>query len=227
MPLNVPEQQVQPLKWLLELPDDKLEALLSVLSKAEPQFSVYELGDKVSKSLGVPQETIVAALRVLGSLYLTRGLMQPIEAFVDRDVFTALKRANTFSSGKVDEQWTRVRKFFIAALGFERTLGTAAKTGNVLTQHDRIFVDCRVMTDLRPVFHIDISEKPDAAVIIHMLKITQRDNSGTHKDIYFALDHNDIHKMQTVLERALKKEQTIRNMMKESGLVILNPGPFF
>jgi len=227
MALTVPAQQVPPIKWLLDLPDEKLDAFLGVLSEAEPQFSVYELADKISKPLELPKENIVAALRVLGSLYLTRDFRQPIEAFVDRDVFVALRRGNAFSLDTIDEQWKRLRRFLIAALGVERTLGTSAKTGNVLTQHDRIFVDCRVMTDLRPVFHVDISEKPDAAVVIHMLKITQRDNSGHHTDMYFALDHNDIHKMQTVLERALKKEQTIRNILKDSGLVILNPGPIF
>lgn len=227
MALTVPPQQVTAIKWLLELPDAKIEAFLNVLSQTKPQFSVYELAQEISKRLQSPKQTIIAALRVLGSLYLTRDFTQSIETFVDSDVLTALRRANALSPEQGEEQWKRLRKFLVAALGFEGTLGTSAKAGNVLTQHERIFVDCRVMTDLRPVFHIDISEMPDAAVIIHTLKVVQRDNSGKHTDIYFALDHNDVKKMQQVLERALKKEQTIRSIIKGSGLTILDPGPFF
>lgn len=227
MALIVPAQQVPHIKWLLELPDDKIEGFLGVLSKAGPQFNVYDLAEEISKQLQSPKHAVVAALRVLGSLYLTRDFRQPIDTFVDKDVLSALKKASTFSPDKVDEQWKKLRRFLISALKFERTLGTAAKSGDVLTQHDRIFKGCRVMTDFRPIFHIDVAEKPDAAVIIHMLKITQRDNFGTHKDIYFALDHSDIVNMQNVLERALKKEQTIRNIMKDSGVTILDPKPIF
>lgn len=222
MALSVPSEQIASIRWLFDLPDDKLDAFLDVLSTTGPQFNVFDLSIEISKHLQSPPTAIVAALRVLASLYLTRNFTQPIETFVDRDVFRALEAANAFSN-EPELQWQKLRKFLVAALSLEKTLGTAAKSGNVLTQHERIFHSCRVMTDLRPIFHIDVNEKPDAAVIIHMLKITQRDNSGNREDLYFALDHNDVITMQTVLERALKKEKTLKDIVKHSGVAVLDP----
>ena len=85
----------------------------------------------------------------------------------------------------------------------------------------------RFLSDIRPIFHLDVSEKPDSAVIIHMLQITQRDNFGNHADQYFALDSNDIRHLKTLIDRALKKEETLKGLMKKSGVTVLHPKGFF
>jgi hypothetical protein len=66
----------------------------------------------------------------------------------------------------------------MVALALDDTVGTAAKAGPVLTEHERIFEDARILTDVRPIFHPDLSEKPNAAVIVHMLRLTTRDMFG-------------------------------------------------
>jgi hypothetical protein len=177
--------------------------------------------------LDIPHSLAEGIIRVLASLYLTRVLGQPIEKFLDQQVFVALRREEAFSAEKVQDQWHKLRKFLIAALSLERSVGTAAKAGPVLTQHERIFIDARIMTDLRPIFHLDVSEKPDAAVIVHMLRISQRDNYGNRSDEYFALDSNDIALMKVIIERATKKEKTLKGIMESSGVTVLDPRLFF
>jgi hypothetical protein len=223
MALTVPPQQIPHIKALLGLSDDKITTFLNVLSKAGPQFNVYDLATELSSALESSDLPIVPILRVLASLYLTRPVTQPIDKFVDEAVFPALKSARAFSQENADAQWQKLRNFLIGALSFERTLGTAAKAGDVLTQHERIFQAVRVITDLRPIFHVDVTEHPDAAVIIHTLKITQRDHFGHRSDLYFALDHNDVVAMKDVIDRALKKEQTLKEMIKESAVTVLDP----
>jgi hypothetical protein len=223
MALTVPPQQIPHIKALLELSDEKTKIFLNVLSKAGPQFNVYDLATELSQALKSSDLPIVPILRVLASLYLTRPVTQPIDKFVDEAVFPALKNAQAFSQENADAQWQKLRTLLVGALSFERTLGTAAKAGDVLTQHERIFQAARVVTDLRPIFHVDVTERPDAAVIIHTLKITQRDHFGHRSDLYFALDHNDVVAMKEVIERALKKEQTLKQMIKESAITVLDP----
>lgn len=223
MALRVPEQQVVHIKKLLELPDDKIENFLDALAKEGPQFNVFDLSAELSEILQLPGDLTEGVVRVLVSLYRTRDWTEPIESFVDGKVFRALKRAQTFSPENADAQWQKLRKFLVGALSLERSVGTAAKAGPVLTQHERIFNGARIMTDLRPIFHLDVSEKPDAAVIIHMLKITQRDNFGQQSDQYFALDSNDLAVMKEIIERASRKEKTLRSVMKDSGVTVLDP----
>jgi len=223
MALRVPAQQIPYVKKFLELPDEKIQGFLDALGATGPKFNVFDLASAISGPLGLPDDLTLGIIQVLASLYLTRDRRQPTEQFVDRDVFFALKASQTFSAEQADVQWKKLRQFLIAALSLERTLGTTAKAGHVLTQHEHIFNGARIMTDLRPIYHLDVSEKPDAVIIIHMLKISQRDNVGNQAEHYFALDSNDIATMKDILERATIKEKTLRGIMKDSGVTVLDP----
>lgn len=227
MALRVPPAQISHIKTFLELPDEKIEALLTALVKAGPKFNVFDLANEISVPLGLSEQLTLGIIQVLQSLYLTRDWREPTDKFVDREVFPALKVAQAFSDEKIDAQWKKLRQFLIGALSSERTVGTTVKAGIVLTQHERIFVGARILTDLRPIYHLKVSEKPDAAVIIHMLKITQRDNFGHQQDYYFALDSNDIATIQELTERAMAKEKTLKGLMENSGVTVLNPKLFF
>jgi hypothetical protein len=224
MALTVPLSQVEHIKKFLELPDEKFEAFLVALSKAGPQFNVADLAVEVANHLDLPLDLVGGVVGVLGSLYLTKNAEDiPTVAFVEQIVFPTLKRAKAFSPEGVASQWERLRKFLLAALSMENTLGTAAKAGHILTQHERIFVTAGILTDIRPIFHQDVADKPEAALIIHMLRMTQRDNQGEFSDEYFALDSNDIRKIKSLIERAIKKEDTLKKLMRNANVAVLNP----
>ncbi len=233
MTLRVPQQQIAIFKMLLEQPEDKADQFVDALAKAGLHFNIADLSEDVARQLKAPLEFTQGIMSVLASLYLTRDNEHALlETFVDEGVFFALGQAGAFpgkAKGHTDpnQQWTRLRKFLISTLSMERTLGTAAKAGYILTQHERIFVAARIATDIRPIFHLDVSEKPESALIIHMLRITQRDNFGKHSDKYFALDSNDIKSLKRLVDRALKKEETLRNLMKDANVAILNPKETF
>ena len=228
MPLTVPPSQITFVKKFLDLPEAQFQGFLAALSSAGPHFNVDDLSHEVSGHLDLPKDMVEGMVRVLGSLYLTKDSQDiSIEPFLDQDVFPALRKAETFSKDKADAQWERLRKFLVAALSLENTVGTAAKAGYVLTQHERIFSSARVLTDVRPIFHQDISEKPGSALIIHMLRMTQRDNHGHLTDEYFALDSNDIRKLRALIERAIKKEETLRGLMKDARVSVLDPKETF
>jgi hypothetical protein len=161
----------------------------------------------------------------VAGLYLTRDREgTPLEPFVNEQIFNALKRAEVFEKEEnVESSWPKLQKFFSEALALHRSVGTAAKTGQVMTQHEHVFTNARLLTDVRPVFHPDVDDIPDAAVIVHMLRITERDASNKRSDTYYALDSNDIRRLKAIIERAIKKEDTIRKMMSKSNIETLDP----
>jgi hypothetical protein len=223
MALRVPPPQIASIRAFLELSDRQMDAFIGALAQAGPQFNVNDLSAEISSPLGLPQDLTFGIIRVLASLYLTRDRRQPIEKFVDDDVHAALMAARAFSPEQSEVQWQKLRKFLLGALTLERSLGTAAKAGPVLTEHERIFTGAKIMTDFRPIFHLNVSDKPDAAVVIHMLKISTRDHHQNHSDQYFALDSNDLVVMKHIIERAIEKEKTLRRIVKDSGVTVLDP----
>jgi len=227
MSFRVPPDHAEYLREFLKLPDEKIDAFLAALDKASPQFNFHDLALQVFSSEGVPWELTEGILRVLVSLYRTGDREQTLQAFLDEDVFPSLIGAQIFSPEKYNDEWTKLRRFLTSALSTERTVGTAAKAGPVLTAHDHIFCEARVFTDLRPIFHFDVSERPSAATVVHMLKITHRDEYGKKYDTFFALDSNDLMIMRRAIERAFKKEETLRDVMKDTGVTVLKAGTFY
>ena len=150
MALRVPPPQIAHIKTLLELPDEKIDGFLAAIAKAGPKFNVFDLAAEISAPSGLPEHLTLGIIQVLGSLYLTRDWKEPTDKFVDREVFPALKAAQTFSEEKIDVQWKKLRQFLIAALSQERTVGTTVKAGIILTQHERIFAGARILTDFAP-----------------------------------------------------------------------------
>jgi hypothetical protein len=224
MALTVPKPQIEFIKKLLELPDDKIAGFLEALAHAGPQFNFADLSNAVLSRIELPGELVFGLVQVLGSLYLTKDAQNtPTEQFIDGEVFAALKRAGTFSPEIADAQWKKLRKFFIEALSLEDSVGTAAKTGPTLTQHERIFVSARILTDVRPIFRVNVSEKPKSAVVIHMLRMVYRNFQGERQEQFFALDSNDLRSFKALIDRAMKKEETLKALMADAKVSVLPP----
>jgi hypothetical protein len=222
MSLRIPPEHIALLKGWLELPAEEVAKFSSALEKAPPRFNAYELAKSIIPDCDLAPGLVFAIVQVLISVYRTGEPEKPFESFLDREVRPALKHAKTFSDGNEEQEWGRLRSFFLHALSLEGTVGTTAKAGSVLTEHERIFDGLRIMTDFRPIFHVDVSEKPNAGLIVHMVKITHRDKHDRKFDSYYALDSNDIAKIRSALDRAAEKEKALRKTMEDAGISVLD-----
>jgi len=237
MALRVPQQHLPQIQSLLEFQDDRIQSLLDALANAGSKFNIYDIAADASKRTGIPRRIVEGILQVLVSLYMTRERDAiPLETFLDEQVGPALKtalavqdkaKASTRPAAEVEENWAKFRKFLMAALALDDTVGTAAKAGPVMTEHERIFQDARILTDIRSIFHPDLSEKPNATVLVHMLRITTRDIFGNQTAQYFALDSNDIRFMKHLMDRAIAKERTLKDLMNSSGINVITPKEYF
>jgi len=231
MALRVPEQQIPHIQRLVELPDDKIQAFLDALADAGPKFNIFDLASDVSKRTKLPKALVEGVLQVVASLYITKdGQASPLATFVDEQVLHALKGALAgpeIPAEESDAHWAKLRRFLMVALALDGTVGAASKTGRVMTEHERIFVDARIVTDIRAIFHLDLAEKPTAAVLVHMLRVTDRDIYGNRRVQYFALDTNDIRLLKGLIDRAITKEETLKVLMKQAEVNIVEPGTIF
>jgi uncharacterized protein (DUF1778 family) len=243
MALRFTQQNLLHIQSLLELPEERFQAFLDALRKAGPNFNFYDLAAEVSSRSKIPRSLTDSVVQTLAQLYLAReSQATPLETFLDEQVGPALKnhlvaqpdKAEIFDAARVEirsaeseSRWTRFREFLMVAMSLDDVVGTASKAGPVLTEHERIFVDARVLTDIRPIFHSDLSENPNAAVLIHMLRITTRDILRKETAQYVALDSNDIRFLKQLMDRAIKKEETLKKLMKSAGINNIEPKGIF
>ena len=231
MALQVPVEQIPYIQQFVALPDEKVNEMLTALSDAGMKFNTFDLAADVASRTQLPKPLVEGVIQVVASLYLTKdGQPSPLETFVDEQVRPAFRGilATNATPEQLDVVWLKFREFLLGALSLDDTVGVATKTGRVMTEHERLFVDARILTDIRPVFHPDLSEKPSAAVLVHMLRLTTRDLYGSSRVAqFFALDSNDIRTLKYLIDRAIKKEETLKSLMKGSAVNIIEPGLVF
>jgi hypothetical protein len=228
MSFRVPPEDVARLRELLKLTDEQLSRLLASLAEAPPEFNYFDLAARIFAPDNISFPQTQGIIQVLVSLYRTADKRElPMEKFLDEDAFQSFSQVEVFSKEGKEQEWGKLRSFLLSALTKERSIGTAAKAGPIQTDHDQIFSGARILTDLRPIYHLNVAEAPSAATVVHMLKITHRDHYKGNYDSYFALDNNDLAVMKGLIERAQKKEETLRQIMKDTGVTILAAGYFY
>ncbi len=91
------------------------------------------------------------------------------------------------------------------------------KANSLLGEYEKLFLDCRVLSDIRIIFNDDLDDKQQSAVVVHQLKLDYVKH-GESQQTFFALDTNDLRKLKIAIERAIEKDKNIRSNLYSSNL---------
>ena len=95
----------------------------------------------------------------------------------------------------------------------------------ILTQNPRNYGGSRVFTDVRHVFGRDPQKTPTGATVLEILQLQTWGPDGASDTIYVAMDETDLRELQTVVDRALKKTKTVRDMLEQQNLTYFQLDP--
>ena len=84
-------------------------------------------------------------------------------------------------------------------------------------EHDRVFLDAQIITDVRPVFGDHVEEGMAAAVLTHSLRIDFL-QAGRNESFYVSLDPLDLQNMHDVVDRAINKSDFLRSTLESAGI---------
>jgi len=208
---NVPPQYVAPLKAFAALPPRTAGRLAKAVEELAPFTPMPRIVAAFRKALPKTAKDVrpLLVITALTSLVAERG---------DR----ALEKLAEDLASSPDLEIERERQAAVARV-FARLLKAPAvvnfgKADDVITDHARVFSRARILTDIRPVFESDASETPSAAVIVEMLHIDFWNREGAGGSFYVALDHADLIKLKAVIDRGLRKTETLKNVLRSAGL---------
>lgn len=182
-----------------------------------------ELASKLaSKIPTVAEDEIDGVLKVLVSLHLLRARYDypPVANFAE-DVCQAMDQSDAqelrFHGGERD----RFKGRLIELLKVD-SVSVGAKALDIEHENERIFSNARIVTEVRPIFGADLGDRPKGAVVVHMLRITyserNRRRENQRKDLFIALDADDIETLSGLLDRAKSKDKTLRSFLKETHI---------
>jgi len=175
---------------------------------------IKELRSCIEKTASITAEEAESLVAALHSLYV---FMASAEAQVSEFVpvlVGAMERTGKKTLAVGDDR-TEISEKLTLLLSL-KTMERASKIEQLKSDHQAIFYDAKILSDIRPLFDRP-EDPPIGAVINHTLKVVFHEG-GEHKELYMALDSQDIEILKKIADRAEKKTASIRTLIKNVSI---------
>ncbi|HEV7405933.1 MAG TPA: hypothetical protein VGO11_23510 [Chthoniobacteraceae bacterium] len=213
MELQIPKAQQATLLEFARLSAEAKQALLEALKTESGSLKIQDTAQAFSDRSGLPINSAAPIVWMLHNMYSSRASSEvPVDEFADA-VLRATVAFEPSGSRLTDDERNGARNFLKEALSMDDTFGVSAKALSVSLDQERLFTECRILSDIRPVFGDDIDSAPKATVIIHKLRINYNEG-GELRHFYVSLDAEDLEALKSSVERALKKDAGLKAFLK-------------
>jgi hypothetical protein len=174
-------------------------------------LNVRTLAALVNEAL--PDLTITDSREIVStllSLYTARTSMDmALDSFVTELLAAAKPLQGTDGQGAEALQQT------LKDLLGVRPLSMISKARGLHVDHENTFCSVRILTDLRAVFDVDVTQEPVGFVMAHILKLGYH-HGGKHTTLHIAMDKVDVDKLIDALQRAQQKASTLTRTISEN-----------
>ncbi len=216
--LSIPERHRPALRTLVSLEQESFDLLKSHLAAAEPTTSPDVLTSAVARDVSIPIGELRAIVTALFSLALTREQFRVSTARLVRDVTLRATEDGIVPDG---EEVEKLKQRLESLLSLDRSVGVSSKALSIQLAHEHVFVSAQVLSDIRPVFSGNEQPEVLAAMIVHNLRLEVHANDE-HVTFIAALDSSDLIALREVVERAIRKDATLRRTLEHSGIAYVD-----
>ncbi len=218
MKLQVPPRDEPLLAKFIQMSPEEVASLIQSLREEQPTLDIEQLADSIADRLSLDRGRTNEALRFLANLSIARQTLgMPIDEFV-AELRTAIE-----TTGKKDlspGDWRDFQTAVTEVLSGDNALAVSSKALDISSDTERAYCYARVLTDLRPIFRANVEQAPAAMVAVHTLKIVYH-GDGKHRDFFVTLDRADLEQLSDLLQRALKKEASLKALVSEKSITFL------
>ncbi len=219
-PLTVPRRHVKAFEHLREMQEGDFSHLLMALNTAESTARLRTLAESAGEGSQLDVSDVQALLEAIRELagigYRIRSSAGQIAArVVSSPQFSADEDLN-----RHDTLRERMAKRIETLLNCE-VIRFLSKASSIGAEHERVFLNAQVLTDLRPLFDDDRGEdlEPEGALLCHTLSLHFISSDRTHDTFYVVLDDDDIETLQSAIDRAIRKSGSLKRKLQDAGLV--------
>ncbi|MFQ5752361.1 MAG: hypothetical protein ACE5HI_10220 [bacterium] len=216
--LSIPDIHKQGFKYFIKLKDNKRVELIKEIENAPIGLSPIKLAQQISGKLNLEKSKLDAIIPLIFSLFSARqSLGIDVDSFTD-GIIEALERTG-------DEKLKTTKNFrkqLIQLLSIKGSFYFSFKAYNLSAEREKLLTNTNILTDIRPVFGDEQDFNIKCSVIIHNLKIEFFEHNNEHREVYLALDSEDLKKLKDNIIRAEEKEKAIREQFKKTNISFLD-----
>lgn len=208
----IPEVYQEGFRGLGSYSKTEFEKIVKALTQLDPVVTIRELALRISESFDLDEASLYEVLLSVAS----------ITPYLYEDKVTDLAKSISNVALRIDLIDEKNFEEFESRLLFllnNKMIFYPARAQDLLSEYDRIFINSRILTDIRPVFGVDVKEPPECGMVVHSLSINCRESrSDNYKDYFFALDSQDLSVLKEAIERAEAKASSLKTVFEKIGM---------
>jgi hypothetical protein len=210
------ESQREDFQVVRDLGPETLQRVVGRLRQLEPApVRPDQLGHAIAEVLGgntdAAESVVRQALMIYG--WIRPGGLQVAE--VQEGIRDALKADFNWTDQEI-EKWQRIEPALGDLLSLP-ILRLVASSIDLSYEYANLWRGARILTDIRPIFNEEATAI-DGAVVSHTFRLLFEGLDGRH-ELNVAMDESDIKKLAEQCDRALRKGQTARALMRDNAKV--------
>ena len=221
--LQIPEKFKPGFKLLISIDEKTVQSFIDTFQQAQP-LQINDLVSVVTSRVNtLTKKEVKDVIETLISIHNLRDYLQENNDASTNEVIEKISQAveDDEELEITDEQRQEFERRVVNFLGLDNILSFRSKSIEVIRDHERLFQNSRIHTDMRPVFESGLEDSPAGVAIINMLKIEYVDLDGKH-EFFVALDANDLKQLREQLDIADRKVKAIELMLNQVNIPYLN-----
>ncbi|MEK6607369.1 MAG: hypothetical protein AABZ30_06895 [Myxococcota bacterium] len=216
--LRIPKQFHRAVGQLATLDDASVAAIADAL-RAVPVTKVRPsdlVGDVVARLPEGQRDATRDVVDFVLSLYIARATNELTAERLADDLRGAIEGAEVEELRGLASSASKLRDRVVALLGASTSLQIGAKALDLSTEFERTLCEARIVTDVRPIFGVDVGEAA-AAIVVHTLRLQVHEGDEI-RDVYVTLHADDIKALRALLDRAEVKENSLVDSLRKAGI---------
>ncbi|MFM2305977.1 MAG: hypothetical protein RLZZ367_646 [Bacteroidota bacterium] len=220
---RIPPQFIEGFRQLSMLSSEQSGQVGTVISTLHVGASEQFLAGEISKKVQIPIGVSSSIARSLFSIASLKSTNPGISETINHDISTALKTSIPSNSKIVisEEMQEQLEANLDVILKNDASLLLTLKATALLYEYDKVFVEARIISDIRLVYNNEITNNAKNALVVHQLRIMYNE-SGEQRNVIIALDGGDLESLKSAIVRAEEKEKQIRSGLYTNSLEIID-----
>jgi len=202
--LIIPSSVIDGFKEIAKLNENQITELAEYLQ----QMDVGAKFDAIDKFIS-SKITSIDSASIVRTIISFGDLLDGDDVKFDELAHELRESVEDIFSEESDLNFDRLEANLLEIFENSKNLKLTTKVFNLLVQNNNIYIEGKIISDIRLVFNDNLTETNRNGVIIHRLNITVQ-NKKENSDIVISLDNSDLKKLKDVIERALLKEEIIK-----------------
>lgn len=223
-PLVVPTKYYEALGHLAELGPEAVERLSALARDESITVDVEGVATRFSRSLKTSSDKMLSIFGLLMSLNELRWEREQDPASLEKDLSAAIvEQADRGWKDKHLEMWRAVSHNLTAFLVPNGFFSLLRKAYDLALNRHSLVLSLQILSDARPLYDED-ADSLKALVFSHTLTFRVQ-NGNDRQALHITLDAADMQRLSQELDRAAKKEATLKERAGEWGVPIIQLNP--